>query len=129
MVQRSSICKTAILCGLDPTAGRHARFGDPSASRSYQWVANIVVVFWTGHLFGVDGPPETFSAPLYNEDIRGELHDILECKQVLQRSGSGTSASSVSENFMLQNSAKAAYIGKPNRRDSMDDKAFACGSL
>src|SRR5947209_3756782 len=75
--------------------------------------------FQTGHLFGVDDPPEAFSAPPYNTDIRSGLYEILECKQVLQKSGSGTSASSISKNFISQNSAKATYARKPNRGDSI----------
>jgi hypothetical protein len=85
--------------------------------------------FRTRHLFGVDGSLEACSTGPYNADIRSELHDILECKQVLQRSGSGTSASSISENFVLQNSAKVTYIRKPNRLDSVDDKGLAGSSL
>ena len=68
-------------------------------------------------------------APPYNADIRSELYDILECKQVRRKSGPGTSASSIAENFILKSSAKATYIRKPNRGDGVDDKDFAGGSL
>jgi hypothetical protein len=129
MTQRSSICKKAIICGLNPTAGSHARVWRPERKQVISVGGQHCCSFRIGHLFGVDCPPETFSAPPHNADIRSELYDILECKQVLQKSGSGASASSIAENFIFQNSAKATYIRKPNRGDGIDDKDFAGGSL
>ena len=85
--------------------------------------------FRTGHPFGVDGLLEARSTPPYNAYIRSELYDILECKQVLQRSGSGTSDSSISEDFTPQSSAKATYIRELNRSDSVDDKGLVGSSL
>ena len=115
--------------GLNPTAGRHTRFWRPARQQVISVGGQHCGTFRTGHPFGFDGPLEARSTPPYNGDIRSELYDILECKQVLQRSGSGTLASSISENFILQNSAKATYIRKLNRPDSVDDKDLVGSSL
>jgi hypothetical protein len=84
MAQHSSICKQAIICSLDPTAGRHARVWRPERKQVISVGSQHCRSFRTGHLFGVDSPPDTFSALPYNADIRSELYDILECKWVHQ---------------------------------------------
>src|SRR4051812_44225044 len=94
-------------------AGIHARL-EISARAAHISGAQYCCSSWTGHAFGVNNPLEAFSVPPHNTDLRSEVHDILECKQVIQKSGSGASASSISENFILQNSEKATYIRKPN---------------
>jgi hypothetical protein len=54
-----------------------------------------------------------------------EVCDILECKQMLRKPGSESSVSDLSENFILQISAKATYMWMLCRSDSVDDKDFA----
>jgi hypothetical protein len=54
-----------------------------------------------------------------------EVVDILECKQMLRKPSSASSASKLSENFILQISAKASHIRMLCRSQSVDDKDFA----
>src|SRR5947209_23682 len=97
MVQRSSICRKAIICGLNSSCQAH-KVRRPERSQIISVGGPYCRSSWTGHAVGVNGPLEACSVPPYTTDIRSELHDILECKQMFQKSGSGASASSVSEN-------------------------------
>jgi hypothetical protein len=65
----------------------------------------------------------------YIAEVRTETHDILERKRMLRQPGLGISASNLSENFILEISAKATHIRMLCRSDSVDDGELASSSL
>jgi hypothetical protein len=79
-VQRSVICKKAIVCGLNPHIWRARKAWRARSEQVISVGGQHCCSFRAGHPFSPDGPLEACSTPPCNADIRSELHDVLECK-------------------------------------------------